>query len=129
MQKRSQPADRFPLPAPRFRDKAVAGHYFGYRKATNREDLMPAFEQDGRRHAEPCSQVLDCFSHLPGAGPRITGQRLGSVQWVGQIQSANETYLTRSGEVTSYGVPGPSDSARDSTTLVGHRFRARRSSH
>jgi hypothetical protein len=81
----------------------------------------------GMRSRAARSSIASLTSQV--RGPRITGQRLGSVQWVGQIQSANETYLTRSGEVTSYGVPGPSDSARDSTILVGHRFRARRSSH
>ena len=62
-------------------------------------------------------------------GARITGQRAGSMQWVGQIQSAKETYRVPSGALTSYGVPGPKVRGRVSMARSGQRWRARRTSH
>src|SRR5205807_9979566 len=59
----------------------------------------------------------------------MAGQTAGSMQWVGQIQSANETYRERSGPVRSYGVPGSRGTGATSIARPGHRSRARATSH
>src|SRR5438034_5939368 len=59
----------------------------------------------------------------------MAGQMAGSMQWVGQIQSANETCRVRSGPVRSYGVPGSPGTGATSIARPGHRSRARATSH
>src|SRR6058998_809911 len=108
----------------------VAREHRVHGEGADAEHVVTAHEQ-GRpmhrlaRRPQPLRQTAHGVPHLHVRALPMAGQMAGSMQWVGQIQSANETYRVRSGPVRSYGVPGSPGTGATSIARPGHRSRAR----